>query len=103
MNDLPKDSYELEAENNNQKMGDLFAALFPGIEVPYEYLFELAQFLAETRVNARILPRVIRGVHNILIGTGQGQVIVHVQGETMNVSIRETDQEIQSRSCNGSK
>jgi hypothetical protein len=102
MNSLPtidRLDYYGQLENNNQKMSDLFKGLFPDIEVPYEYLFELADFLAETKVNARILPKVIRGVHNILIGTGKGQVIVHVQGEVMNVSVRETDEDIRSLSC----
>lgn len=87
--------YEREAQANNKRVADMFQQMFPGLDMPYEYVYELLQYLSETKVNAQILPRVIRGVNNIVMGTGKGQVIVHVQKEIMNVSIRETDDELQ--------
>jgi hypothetical protein len=97
MNSLPTNDYTYQVENNNKKMEALFNQMFPGVTVPYEFVFQMLQFLNETQVNAHILPRVIRGVNNILIGTGKGQVIVHVLKETMNVSVRENDEDMKSR------
>ena len=98
MNGLPTiDPYNYEVENNNAQVSELFTQLFPELHIPHEIIFDLLNYLSETKVNARILPKVIRGVNNILIGTGKGQVIIHVQDEIMNVSIRETDEEIKSR------
>jgi len=100
MNSLPtidQSNYYNQLNNNNTKMDDLFRQMFPDLSVPHEFVFQMLQFLNETKVNARILPRVIRGVNNILIGTGRGQVIVHVCKENMNVSIRETDEEMKSK------
>lgn len=98
MNSLPTiDNYNYQLEQNNKKMEVLFSQMFPGVKVPYEFVFQMLQFLNETNVNAQILPRVIRGVNNILIGTGKGQVIVHVCKETMNVSIRENDDEMKCK------
>lgn len=90
-------SYEDESKINNAKMSELFKAIFPDIPVPYEYMYDLLQYLSTTKVNAGILPRVIRGIHNIEIGTGKGQVVVHVQRDVMNVSVRETDEEMKVR------
>lgn len=82
---------------NNSKAESLFRVMFPEVDVPYEYVLDLLRFLQETKVNVEILPRVIRGVNNITIGTGKGQVIVHVNKETMNVSVREVDWEMKVR------
>lgn len=82
-------SYENQQTNNDQKITALFNSLFPDSLIPYSYIFELVKYLEETRVNARVLPEVVRGIHNLIIGTGRGQVIVHVQKETMNVQTRE--------------
>lgn len=100
MNSLPtidQTDYYNQLNNNNKKMQELFNQMFPDLSVPHEFIFQMLQFLNETKVNAQILPRVIRGVNNILLGTGKGQVIVHVCKETMNVSIRETDEELKSK------
>jgi hypothetical protein len=97
MSSLPTivDAYQTERANNDTKVISLFKSLFPETPVPYEYIFDLVRFLEETKVNARVLPQVIRGIHNIVIGTGNGQVIVHVRTDnkteecTMNVQNRE--------------
>lgn len=86
--------YHVQLEHNNNQATQLFTALFPEIEpgILMETL-NIVQYLSQTRVNPQIIPRVIRGIHNIMIGTGRGQVIVHVQGQTTNVSVRETSEE----------
>jgi len=81
---IERDLYETERANNDAKVIELFKSLFPDTPVPYEYIFDMVRFLEETKVNARILPQVIRGIHNIVIGTGNGQVIVHVRTDTKN-------------------
>lgn len=98
MNALPSLSqYDVERENNDALAQNLLERLFPGVAVPYDLLFQTVAYLAETKVNPQILPRVIRAVHNITIGTGVGQVIVHVNKSVVNVSMRETDQEIRAK------
>jgi hypothetical protein len=102
MSSLPTivDAYQTERANNDTKVISLFKSLFPETPVPYEYIFDLVRFLEETRVNARVLPEVIRGIHNLVIGTGNGQVIVHVHTDkmsndsSMNVQIREQGDEL---------
>ena len=103
INSLPTtnpDSYEVQAGNNNALATQLFDQIFPGFFnlIDVETLFEMIAFLSETRVNPRIIPRVIRGISNIMMGTQNGQVIVHVHGDMMNVSVRETDGEIKVKS-----
>lgn len=90
-------TYEKEVDNNNAKVNELFNKMFPELTLPRAEIFEILSFLQETKVNAQILPRVIRGVYNLTIGTGKGQVIVHVQGDVVNVQTRETDDEIQTK------
>ena len=93
----PTDYNEVTGHNDAQAV-QLFGLIFP--EIPQAMVYDVAKivsYLSETKVNPELLPRVIRGVHNILIGTGSGQVIVHVQKTTTNVSVRETDKEIKSR------
>ena len=94
---LNKSEYDLEWDTNSQKMNELFNTLFPEINVPCQYIYEILKFLEETNVNAGVLPKVIRGVNNIVLGTGNGQVIVHVQKNIMNVSVRENDEEIKTK------
>ncbi len=93
MTDTPA-LYDQEAENNNKLAQNLLERLFPDIAVPYDVLGQIIAYLTETRVNAQVLPKVIRGIHNITIGTGVGQVVVHVHEQKVNVSTRETDEEI---------
>ena len=89
--------YDVEWDNNAQKIEELFNAVFPDVKVPCQYIYEVLKFLEETNVNAGVLPKVIRGVNNILLGTGKGQVIVHVQKNIMNVSVRENDEDIKTK------
>lgn len=90
--------YDQQMEHNNAQAAQLFAVIFPDIPEPMIYhVAKIVSYLSETKVNPDLLPRVIRGVNNILIGTGRGQVIIHVSPTTTNVSVRETDEEIKSR------
>ena len=90
-------SYTERVNHNDTQASKLFAVIFPDIPEPMIYhVAKIVSYLSETKVNPDLLPRVIRGVHNILIGTGKGQVIIHVQKNTTNVSVRETDEEIKS-------
>lgn len=98
MNSCPttiENIYLIEKDNNDKQMALLFSALFPDINEGLIYdIAKIASYLQETKVNPDLIPRVVRGVHNILIGTGKGQVILHVQKTMTNVSVRETDEEI---------
>lgn len=100
MNGLPtiSEDYQVQLSHNNKQAEGLFSALFPEINptVIFETL-NIVGYLQETKVNPLILPRVIRGIHNVMIGTGKGQVVIHVQGTMTNVSIRETDEELKTR------
>lgn len=92
------EDYKVQLDHNNEQATQLFSLLFPDLE--YNLLFEtvnIVSYLQQTLVNPALLPRVIRGIHNIMIGTGKGQVIVHVQGATTNVSVRETDEELNTK------
>lgn len=91
------EDYNQQLAINNQKMEGLLKAMFPDLQVPYEDVYNILTFLEQTQVNAAVLPKVIRDIHNIVIGTGKGQVIVHVQGELVNVSMREQDEEIKTK------
>ena len=85
-------SYEFERDNNDRKASELFAVLFP--DIPSELVRDIAMvvtYIQGTKVNPEILPRVIRGVHNIVIGTGKGSVVVSVDGNKTNVETREVD------------
>jgi hypothetical protein len=88
------ESYDKQIEINNAKAEELLGQLFPELKLPREDIFNILSFLQETKVNAQILPKVIRGVYNLTIGTGKGQVIIYVKGETVNVQTRETDEDI---------
>ena len=90
-------SYEFQLNTNNSQAIKLFQALFPDIgeEMVFE-VFNIVSYLSDTKVNPKLLPRVIRGVHNVMIGTGHGQVIVHVDGDMSNVSTRETDDKLKT-------
>ncbi len=82
-------SYEFERSNNDKKIAELFSSLFPDTPVPYEFIFDVVRMLEQTKVNARILPEVIRGIYNLRISDRKGQVIIHVQKDLANVQIRE--------------
>jgi hypothetical protein len=89
--------YDQEAEHNNEKAEQLMRVLFPNLKTSYQFIYQIASYLEETGVNPQVLPRVIRSIHNIIIGTGVGQVLVHVNKEALNVSTRETDTEIKAQ------
>lgn len=100
MSSLPTidlEDYNQQLSINNQKMEGLLKAMFPDLGVPYEDVYQILLFLEQTQVNSEVLPKVIRGIHNIVIGTGKGQVIVHVQEQMTNVSVREQDEEVKSK------
>ena len=92
-----RSQYEVELDTNSKQMEELFNTIFPEVQVPCQYIYEILKFLETTNVNAGVLPKVIRGVNNILLGTGKGQVIVHVQKNIMNVSVREQDEDIKTK------
>ena len=92
------ESYHVQVKFNNDQAANLFGTLFPDLNP--ELLMEtlnIVSYLQETSVNPSIIPRVIRGVHNIMLGTGKGQVVVHVQGAMTNVSTKETDNDLKTR------
>ena len=95
MNDL--EDYNTQLAINNEKMEGLLKAMFPDLNIPYADIYQVLLFLEQTQVNAEVLPKVIRGIHNIVTGTGKGQVIVHVQELLVNVSVREQDEEIKTK------
>ncbi len=86
---IEQDPYTIERTNNDAKISQLFASLFPDTPVPYEFIFDMVRMLETTKVNARILPEVIRGIYNLKLSDRRGQVIVHVQKGLVNVQIRE--------------
>ena len=89
---IEQDPYTLERTTNDAKISQLFASLFPDTPVPYEYIFDLVRQLEISRVNARILPEVIRGISNLNLSDRRGQVIIHVQKGLTNVQIRENSE-----------
>lgn len=86
---IEQDPYTVERSNNDAKVATLFSQLFPDTPVPYEFIFGIIRQLEETKVNARILPEVIRGIANLNESQHRGQVIIHVQRELTNVQVRE--------------
>lgn len=87
-------NYDEQLFHNNEKMQKMLESLFPELKLPYDAVFQLLSFLEETQVNAGILPHVIRGIYNLKIGTGKGQVIIHVQSGITNVQTREQNDNI---------
>ena len=87
-------NYDDALFHNNEKMQKMLSTLFPELHLPYDAVFQLLSFLQETQVNAGILPHVIRGIYNLKVGTGKGQVIVHVQNTITNVQTREQSENV---------
>lgn len=86
-----------QTKNNNGQAERLFKEFFPNFPdfaTPFDDVFLILSHLEKTGVNPQILPRVIRGIHNITNGTGKGQVIVNILGPVTNVSVREQDEEL---------
>ena len=90
-------NYHEQLANNNEHASQLLAVIFPQITIPYDHLFNIISYLEETGVNPAIIPQVIRGIHNLFIGTGRGQVIVHVSKNKSNVEIRETSVHVNTK------
>lgn len=89
---IEREPYTIERSNNDAKISQLFASLFPETPVPYEFIFDMVRLLETTKVNARILPEVIRGIYNLNTSNHRGQVIIHVQKDLTNVQIRENSE-----------
>lgn len=89
---VEQDPYLVERSANDAKIASIFSQLFPDTPVPYEYIFDMVRLLEQTKVNARILPEVIRGIYNLRVGDHRGQVIVHINRELTNVQIRENSE-----------
>ncbi len=88
------EDYNTQLSINNQKMEGLLKAMFPDLQVSYDDIYGILTYLEQTQVNAEILPEVIRGIHNLMIGGGEGQLIIHVNSEpdgrtTVRVTILE--------------
>lgn len=99
MSSLPTinpDKYEDQLSVNNEKMQKMLDALFPELKVPYDAVYQILAYLQETKVNSLILPYVVRGIYNISVGTGKGQVIVHVKNNVTNVQTREQNDDIET-------
>jgi len=96
MSSLPtiNDSYESQITVNNQKMQELLKTLFPDLAVPYDAIYQMLSYIQDTKINAQILPHVVRGIYNIIIGTGKGQVIIHIRNNVTNVQTRENNDDI---------
>lgn len=91
------ENYSSQLDHNNDQMDALFNQLFPDLNIPYQDVYQIISFLQETKVNSQIIPKVIRGVHNLIIGTGRGQVIIHIQKDSANIQVRESDEDIKLR------
>lgn len=89
--------YNQQLENNNRHLSGVLNQLFPNLVLPHENIYKILQYLDQTSVNPEILPRVIRSVQNILLGTGQGEVLIHVRKDTMTVEARERDVKIKTK------
>jgi len=89
--------YDEQLKVNNAQMEALLKTIFPDILVPYGEIYNILAFLEETQVNPQIMPTIIRGIHNISIGTGTGQVVVHVKEGIVSVSIRENNDELTTK------
>ena len=99
MADLKEDpnQHSTQEAPNNKAVSDLFAALFPDIQDDMVYeVARITSYLYQTSVNPDILPRVIRSVFNIMSGTGEGQVIIHVRKGLMTLEAKEHEGEIKT-------
>ncbi len=89
--------YDQQIENNNNQVTSILDQLFPNLTIPQENIYKILQYLDQTSVNPEILPRVIRSVQNIILGTGQGEVLIHVRKDIMTVEARERDVQIKTK------
>lgn len=73
MNSLPTIvDYKAETENNEKQFLDMLSRVDPEL-----YIIKMS--LMETKLNPRIIPRFIRALSNLAIGTGYGVVRVFMQ------------------------
>ncbi len=84
-------NYNQQLENNNRILDELIDQLFPNLTISQDNIYKILSYLDQTSVNPEILPRVIRSVQNIILGTGQGEVLIHVRSGKMSVEAREKD------------
>ncbi len=90
MNSLPTLAQPNDFSNgqtNDEQFEQMLAVFAPE-------LWRLWQYLKETNVNPRILPKIIRGISNISHSRSRvGRIIVFIEGDSANVQIREHDKE----------
>lgn len=92
INSLPtieQDDYTTVRSVNDQKIAQIFSQLFPDTVVPYEFVFDIVRLLEHTKINARLLPEVIRGIYNLTVSDRRGVVIVSVHRGKSSVQVRE--------------
>ena len=90
----PEDYEAQQAENAKQAVA-MFKVLFPQfpvLAVPMDEVIKIMMYLEETSVNPEILPRVIRGIYNIHLGSGEGDVIIHVRKNVTTMETREREE-----------
>lgn len=89
MNSLPTLSqadYEQVAQHNLMQFEKLLAGIDPTLYLIYQYI-------KHTEVNPKILPKVLRGISNIARSRSKkGRIIIFVEGNTMQIQIREDDE-----------
>ena len=81
--------YDDQLFNNNERMQGLLETIFPNLLIPYDIVYRIIAYLEETQINGMILPDVIRAIYNLHIGSGEGQVVIHVRSGITNVQLRE--------------
>lgn len=89
--------YDQQLESNNRNLTLVLDSLFPNLTIPHDNVYKILQYLDQTSVNPEILPRVIRSVQNIILGSGLGEVLIHVRKNTMMVEARERDVKISTK------
>lgn len=91
----PQD-HEVQQQQNAAQIEQLFRVYFPNFplfSVPLVEIIKIMAYLEQTGVNPEILPRVIRGVENIHLGSGEGEVIIHVRKNVTTLETREREKD----------
>lgn len=57
-------------------------------------MWAIYQTINITNVNPDFIPQIMRGIHNIKIGTGKGRVIIEINDDSLRVQVREYEEEI---------
>jgi len=68
--------YDKQKQNNEQKYLETLSKADPEL-----YLIKMA--LIETGLNPMILPKIIRSISNLIIGSGYGKVQIFMQARTI--------------------